>query len=732
MPKTMTDLPSVCPHRAFHLTLGYAIFRLSRRNSGTVGKGERTVRKALLIACFLLAPAFQGFSQEAEKRPMTVDDALDMVRVGDALISPDGEWVFFSKSELDWEKNKRKSTYFRIPATGGEAYRFIGEAGGSAFQFSPKGTYLSFLREAGGEAKEEEKSKENQIFVMRSEGGEAVQLTEHKKGIHSYRWSRDESRIFFLADEPRSEEEEKKYKDGYDAIFVDEGPNGQREGKWRKLWMFDVKSKEETRLTDDDIIIGSYDVSPDGGRVVFTARSENRRNQQYLSEIYLIRVEEKLVTRLTENRAPEDDVRFAPDGHNISFSAPDDKEWELRNSKIWIMNPETREYGIVSDGFDGNIRDYFWTPDSKSLLFTGLVRTDSNLFKLDIESKKVTPMTEGDGLLMVSSFSKDRSKYVFTRQDCDSPPDLYVGSLGGGEPVRLTEANPWIEKDLLLATCEVIRWKSKDGLEIEGMLDLPAGYKKGTSIPLMLNIHGGPAGVFTKRFDPDYHIYAGLGYASLSPNVRGSSGYSDDLLRGNMRDIGGGDFQDLMTGVDYVIEQGYADPDRLALRGWSYGGILGGWTITQTDRFKAASIGAMVSNWVSEYGPGFNHDVHLWYIGGTPWENPDAWRQKSSLTHVANVTTPTIILHGIDDITDTEPQSMMFFTALKDMGKEVRYIRFPREPHGFREPRHQRTRDIEEIRWMQKYVLGEDWEPWERRGEKDEEKKSPDKPTQPE
>jgi dipeptidyl aminopeptidase/acylaminoacyl peptidase len=194
-----------------------------------------------------------------------------------------------------------------------------------------------------------------------------------------------------------------------------------------------------------------------------------------------------------------------------------------------------------------------------------------------------------------------------------------------------------------------------------------------------------------------------------------------------MQDIGGGDFQDLMTGVDYVIEKGYADPERLALRGWSYGGILGGWTITQTDRFKAASVGAMVSDWVSEYGPGFNHDVRLWYIGGTPWENAEAWRQKSALTHVANVTTPTIIFHGIKDIMDTEPQSMMFFTALKDMGREVRYLRFPREPHGFREPRHQRTRDIEEIRWMQKYVLGEEWKPWERLEEEEDKGEKPAK-----
>ncbi|MGD8322035.1 MAG: prolyl oligopeptidase family serine peptidase, partial [Gemmatimonadota bacterium] len=200
----------------------------------------------------------------------------------------------------------------------------------------------------------------------------------------------------------------------------------------------------------------------------------------------------------------------------------------------------------------------------------------------------------------------------------------------------------------------------------------------------------------------------------LLPNVRGSSGYTDALLRGNMHDIGDGDYQDLMSGVDTVIARGVTSPDSLAIRGWSYGGILGGFTLTRTHRFKAASLGAMVSDWTSEYGPGFNYDVRLWYIGGTPWQNPEGYRQRSSLTHIADVRTPTLLLHGMNDRTDTEPQSMNYFQALKDQGKTVRYIRFPREPHGFREPRHQRTRDIEEIRWIQKYVRGLDWQPWVR------------------
>jgi dipeptidyl aminopeptidase/acylaminoacyl peptidase len=232
-------------------------------------------------------------------------------------------------------------------------------------------------------------------------------------------------------------------------------------------------------------------------------------------------------------------------------------------------------------------------------------------------------------------------------------------------------------------------------------------------------VHGGPAGVWTTSFRGINHVYAGLGWAVLEPNVRGSSSYGDALLRGNMKDIGGGDYQDLMTGVDALVAEGLVNPDQLAIRGWSYGGILGGWTITQTNRFKAASVGAMVSDWTSEYAMGFNHDVRLWYIGGTPWENPAAYRQRSAYTHIAKVTTPTIVIHGERDTTDTIGQSMMFYQGLKDRGVPVRFVRFPREPHGFREPHHQRIRDVEEIAWLMKHARGVEWQAPPRGDDKD-------------
>ncbi|MCH7823238.1 MAG: S9 family peptidase [Acidobacteria bacterium] len=642
-------------------------------------------------------------------RPMTVDDALDMVGVGGALMSPDGEWVLFSKSELDWGENERQTKWYMIPASGGEAFEYIGEEGGGSFQFSPDGKYLSLTRSV---------DDERQIFWLRTSGGEAVQLTEHETGVGRYKWSDDSTKIFFSATDKRPDDDSTIINEDEDVIFVDEGPNGQNRSYWSNLWVFDIETREITKITDEEFILGGFDISPDSTHVAFTARYTNRRNDADKNEIYVMDLATGEKTRLTDNNAPESVAEWSPDGKMFTFTAGDDQEWMNRNTKIWLLDPTLREHRLLSGGFEGSPRRAVWTPDGGHLLFSGQQGANTNLFRMDAHTGEFEKLTDFDGSMNLSSWSADRTKYVYSFSDYDTPSDLWVGFIDGSEPVRLTHANPQID-GLQLAAMRVIQWESHDGMTIEGLLHLPVGYEEGDTVPLMLNIHGGPAGSFTNSFRASYHIYAGLGYASLSPNVRGSSGYTDYLREGNTfgRDdgIGFGDFQDLMTGVDKVIADGIADPERMGVRGWSYGGILGGWTITQTDRFKAASIGAGVYDWTSEYGPGFNHDVRLWHIGGTPWDNPEAWRNQSALTHVTNVITPTLLIHGINDTTDTEQQSMMFFTAIKDTGKApVRYIKFPREPHGFREPKHQRIRDIEEIKWMQQYVLGEEWEPWER------------------
>lgn len=297
------------------------------------------------VVVALIASLFAGtslFAQDVVRRPMTVDDAMNMVRVQNVRMSPDGNWVFFSKSELDWDQNRRKQKHYLIAAGGGEATEFIGNAGGSAFRFSPDGKHLSFLRRVDGD---------QQIFWMSISGGEAQQLTDHNNGIVSHRWAADASEIFFTADEARTDEEQEEYDKGADAFYVREGPNGREAGSWRNLWVFNLTSREEARLTDEELIVSGFDVSPDGTRVVFAAMRQDLENYFCLSELYLVDTLSRQVVRLTDNNAPEDDALWAPDGRTIAYHAPSDGEYDLTHGFLWRSSTcRSRMWWRISTG----------------------------------------------------------------------------------------------------------------------------------------------------------------------------------------------------------------------------------------------------------------------------------------------------------------------------------------------------------------------------------------------
>ena len=670
--------------------------------------------KALLVAIVMSTAAISP----ASDRPLSLDDIIDMKSVGGnfhlspdgfeetVLISPDGQQVFFSVSVADWETNRRISTFYTIDSRGDDATEVPAVENGAAFQYSPGGSYLSFTREVEGRI---------QIFGMDIAKGQVEQASHHATDVFSYVWTEDESHIYFLADDARSAEEERRYELGANWFLVDEGSNGRIAARWRNLWRLDLSDSSETQITSENLILDELDVSPDGKRVVFVARPDNRRNYPHTAELYMVDTSGEGLTRLTENLAPESLPLWSPDGKQIAYYAPDDETYELSKGYLWVMNPDTGDYKQLHSQNMGDIYTLSWSADSKSLLFSEQQRMNTNVFRLDVESDTLSAITDGEGSTKVLGFSADRSRMVYSYTDFHTPLDIYtsaVNEFSPVSPVRLTRVNPWLGSDIDLGQSRVIRWKSSDGLEMEGMLSVPAGYDGNERIPLLVVVHGGPPQQWGNEFYYESHLYAGLGYAVFGPNVRGSSGYGDDFIKALIGNIGGGEYEDIMTGVDHVIDMGIADPDRLAIRGWSWGGVLSSWTITQTDRFKAASVGAGVMSWLSEMGPGFNWDLTEWYMEKSHWEDPEAWRKVSSLTYVQNVTTPTLIIHGDADWYSSYNQSLIFFTGLRDLGKApVRFISYPGRGHERFDPWGQRARYVEEIRWMQKYVNGVDWQP---------------------
>jgi dipeptidyl aminopeptidase/acylaminoacyl peptidase len=677
------------------------------------------MKKPLLVALALLA---SSSSAAQTKRAMTLDDVLDLVQLSAPRISPDGTRVLFTRSEIkEWKDNKRVATIWIANADGSNQYQFLGSDKDKSPQWSPDGSQVAFL--STRDKSESDKEALPQIWRIRSAGGEAEKLTDHKGTIKAFEWSADGSRIFFLAEQAESDEEKAAKKAGEDAIVVDEGPNGQDRGRYTEIWEIALGGPPKPaarQISRGQLLIQEFKASPDGRHVAVIHRPDNRRNTQYLAEVAVIDVATGELRNLTNNEAPEQRLAWSPDGSQVTFIAPSDRSWDLASDRLWGVAAAGGPQRRLAE-FDGDIAAYFWAPDGRSLYAGGMRRARGGVFQIDAATGTVRTVVAGDWNGVMESMTNDRRRGVLVSSSPRSPGDLMILDAAGGTLTRITNANPHAA-DFELAQFRSIAWKSRDGIEIEGMLWLPAGYKAGARVPLLLSIHGGPAGVWTTGFRGINHVYTGLGWAVLEPNVRGSTSYGDALLRGNMKDIGGGDYQDLMTGVDRLIADGIADPERLAVRGWSYGGILGGWTITQTNRFKAASLGAMVADWPSEYAMGFNHDVRLWYIGGTPWENPEGFRQKSPYTHIARVQTPTVVIHGENDTTDTIGQSMIFYQGLKDRGVPARFIRFQREPHGFREPAHQRIRDAEEIAWLMKHTLGQEWKAPPRPAKKEERK----------
>jgi dipeptidyl aminopeptidase/acylaminoacyl peptidase len=309
-----------------------------------------------------------------------------------------------------------------------------------------------------------------------------------------------------------------------------------------------------------------------------------------------------------------------------------------------------------------------------------------------------------------SSFSADGSKLAFGWSNAETPDNVYITSLNQPwAPTRLTNLNPQLA-NVPMGKSEVVRWKGKDGLEIEGVVVYPVGYEPGKRYPMVVQVHGGPAGAWTETFMAGWYnasqIYAGQGWVVLSPNPRGSSGYGDKFLFANYRDWGGGDFRDIQSGIDYLVQRGIADSTKLAQSGWSYGGYMTAWTLTQTNRFKAVSVGAGLTNMYSMYSTNDLQTLLEEYFGGEPWNDEQSFRRASAMTYIKQAKTPTIILHGAADTRVPIGQAQELYMGLKKNGIPVELVFFPREPHGLQEPRHQLDKVKREYAFFSKYVLG--------------------------
>jgi dipeptidyl aminopeptidase/acylaminoacyl peptidase len=728
-------------------------------------KAIRAVALASTPLALLLAPTLSG--QGTSKRAMTFLDMRLMRSAQQPAFSPDGKWVLYALSVPNWkdarsytdiyivstdrgvestrqltftkDKNEggprwsRDGSFFvfasnreapgggsvnqlyKMRPDGGEAQRITDAKDGvGSYVFSPDGKYLIFS--AG-------KTDEQQIWLLPVAGidtAQAVQGTRHQTPIRSWQLSRDGKHLFFLAPDSIDRDDKARLEKKFDVRVRNQLSPAQH------LWIVDSTHRERRLTSDTSYSVEQFSVSNDGRWAAFRALPNDRyvrgtTEGNTFGDIYLVNTASGAIERLTTNKEIGESVpTFSPDGSMMAFSAPNEFTY-FRLNKLYVR-PTTAAgtpWRKLGDGFDGDITVGFWSDNGRTVYFNEGVRATNQFFSIDIASGAVTQLTREKASLGVSR-DDDSDRLLITYQDPHTPTVQFTVNSVGDVPNRaawrqLTNPNPQVAS-FLLGDAEEISWKSADGKTVGGVLLKPVGYQAGKRYPLIVAIHGGPAGADLLGFNGGYgsQIYAGDGYAVLMPNYRGSTNYGEQ----HKNDIVGNYFQkgyeDIMTGVDYLIKEGIVDGTKMGALGWSAGGHWSNWILTHTDRFKAISSGAGTSNWISMYAQSDVQRNRQHYLGGKlPYDDFEAYWKQSPIRYIKNARTPTMI-HVVDgDPRVPRPQSEELHMALKRLGIPTEFFVYPGSTHGIPDPRNQLVKSVSEKAWMDHWILGKGKFQWQ-------------------
>ncbi len=697
-------------------------------------------------------------------------DVIEMRNVGNPDVSQDGKWVLYTYSIPDWKAAKSYTDIYLVSAGQGlpstKQMTFSKDKNETSPRWAPNGSFFAFLsnREAP-----ETKATQNQVYIMRPDGGEAlkvsdaregagtfafskdgkwlafsagkederqiwaiavagidkdkpVQLTKHKTPITWWQFSPDSKKIYFLAadsvDKANKQRKEKKF----DARVRNE------DSPLTHLWSFDLDTKKETKHTSSsEYSVSDVRVSENSKWIGFHGIPNNRYLRTVTEagtymDLYLMEVSTGNIERLTTNKdIGESALSFSPDGSMIAFSADDDFTY-FRNNRVYIRQTTDRggKWKKLGSNFDGDVVIGFWSDDGKTIYFNDGWKATAQVFSVSVETGKVTQLTNEQAVTFANR--DEESKTILANfSSPTTPSNIYyvpsIDKLGNRSNwVRLTNSNPQVENIALGAT-EEISWKSSDGKMVGGVLVKPVGYEKGKHYPLIVQIHGGPAGASTLNFSGNYgnysNVYAGAGYVCFLPNYRGSTNYGEKHKMEISGDYFRQGYEDIMTGVDHLISTGLVDKDKMGVMGWSAGGHWSNWILTHTNRFKAISSGAGTMNWTSMYAQSDIQRNREYYYKGKPYDNFDHYWDVSPLKYIKNAKTPTLI-HVVDgDPRVPRPQSEELHMALKSLGIPTEFFVYPGATHGIPDPRNQMVKMVSEFNWMEKWIRGKQgWFEW--------------------
>ena len=639
----------------------------------------------------------------ANNRLITAEDFFAIKQVGSPNISPDGEWIAYTVRETNLEEDSSETRLWMVSSDGEELLAMTGVgSSASSPQWSAEGKYLSFMawRNDG----------ETQVWALNRKGGEAVQLSHIEQGVNGYEWSPDGERLVLLVTDQDPEEaaDGEDTKEGpwvIDRLQFKRDNIGYLDRLRTHLYVQNLDDDAVTQITSGDYDDAQPVWSPDGTRIAFVSNRTEEPDANSNRDIWVVSADSPdagaTLLQVTTNSGSDSSPAWSPDGQTITYVTviEPDLIWYATNH-LAIAPASGGSARVLTQRLDRNVSSPEFATDGNSIQFIWEESGERHLASIDLTGEGFTRTIAGQR--SVRGFSTNSAGQIATLiGEAHLPSEVFL--LDDGNLQQLTHSNRPLLDELQLASVEKVQFDSRDGTEVEGFIYKPAGFDSDFRYPTLLRIHGGPVSQYDFNFNFEAQLFAANGYVVVMVNPRGSSGYGQDFSLGIYQDWGTRDFEDVMAGIDYAIEQGFADPDRLGVGGWSYGGILTNYVITKTGRFQGAVTGASEVLYRSNYG--HDHYQLQWEKElGLPWENPQAWERISPFNDVANITTPTLIMGGEEDWNVPILNSEQLYQALKRLGRTTQLVVYPGEHHGIRKPSFQLDRFERYLDWYGTHV----------------------------
>ena len=679
---------------------------------------------AAIVATCGLPSVLPAQKPPMQPRPVTVDDQFQIREVQDPQLSPDAQWVAYTVKTLNLKEDKSEERIWMAPFAGGEAVAMSAEGVSSSHpRWSPDGKYLAFLS-----ARNEGKA---QVWLLSRAGGEAQHLTDTPQDVDDFVWSPDSTRLVVILRDPSEEElaaakTKEKEKEGEDD--KDKKPKtkkpwvidrlqfktdevGYLDRRRAHLFVLDLATKQLTQITSGDYDDAHPAWSPDSSLIAFDSnRSKPDPDRTYNTDVWVVAANNTdkgaQLTQVTTNPGDDSEPAWSPDGKLIAYTTQLDPHlFQYATHHVAVSPASGGAARVLTKSFDRNATHPRFAPDGSGVYFLADDDGTQILGRVSAAGGEVTRAIAGR--FMLYSYSLAKNGDIAAQIDMpDRPGEIYAQSASSGKLTRITKTNDAFLSQLKLVQPEYVQFKSKDGSTVHGYLYKPLDYAPGKKYPTILRPHGGPVWAYYAEFTHLAQLFAANGYAVLFPNPRGSSGYGEAYAKAIWADWGNKDYQDDMAMVDYAIAQGIADPDKLGVGGWSYGGISTDFIIGQTTRFKAAISGAGEALNTSFYG----HDEYQRDYEtelGRPWENHALWDKISPFYKVANITTPTLFMGGEIDWNVPILGGEQMYQAMKSLGRETQLVVYPGEYHEFKTPSHLKDRLERYLAWYAHYVKGE-------------------------